>query len=190
MNVYDFDKTITTKDSTAEFLKWLIRRKPSLVRYLPAAGFAFLRHALKLADKTAAKQTLFRIFRGVDDMEASVEAFWNSHMGLIKPWYETVRKPDDVVISASPEFLIKPICERLGIGCAMASVVDPETGVYSGVNCHGAEKVRRFYEAFPNGHIECFYSDSLIDGPLAAEADLAFLVTGESTRPWPEVKKR
>ena len=27
----------------------------------------------------------------------------------------TDKKDDDIIISASPEFLLKPICERLGI---------------------------------------------------------------------------
>ena len=39
----------------------------------------------------------------------------------------------------------------------MASKVDMHSGKYSGVNCHGKEKVKRFYEAFPDGKIDNFY---------------------------------
>ena len=68
----------------------------------------------------------------------------------------------------------------------MGSIVDKKTGKYSGPNCDNAEKVRRFYERFPDGVIEEFYSDSLIDTPLARVAETAFLVKGDDLLPWPE----
>ena len=77
-------------------------------------------------------------------------------------------------------------CALLGIRTCIASRVDPQTGKYDGLNCHGAEKVRRFREAFPDGVIERFYSDSLSDTPLARLASEAFLVSGEKLSPWPK----
>ncbi|MBQ7745742.1 MAG: polysaccharide biosynthesis protein GtrA, partial [Ruminococcus sp.] len=58
------------------------------------------------------------------------------------------------------------------------------TGIYDGVNCHGKEKVRRFYEVFPDRKIEEFYSDSYSDSPLAEIADKAFMVDGEKVTKW------
>ena len=66
----------------------------------------------------------------------------------------------------------------------MASRVDKHTGVYSGINCHGKEKVRRFREKFPQGKIGEFYSDSYSDSPLAEIADKAFMVDGEKVTKW------
>ena len=80
--------------------------------------------------------------------------------------------------------MLEPICATLGIGYLMASKVDPHTGIYSGVNCHGKEKVRRFYERFPDGKIDEFYSDSYSDAPLAAIAEKAFLVKGTELKNW------
>ena len=57
-------------------------------------------------------------------------------------------------------------------------------GIYDGINCHGKEKVRRFYEMFPNGKIEEFYSDSYSDTPLAEIAEKAYIVTGEELTDW------
>ena len=91
---------------------------------------------------------------------------------------------DDVIISASPEFLLKPVCKRLKIKNLMASKVDMHSGKYSGVNCHGKEKVKRFYEAFPNGKIDNFYSDSYSDSPLAEIAEKAFMVDGDKVEGW------
>ena len=88
------------------------------------------------------------------------------------------------MISASPEFLIAPICRRLGIGTAMGSPVDIRTGRFSGPNCHGAEKVRRFRARFPEGRIDEFFSDSYSDAPLARMAKRSWLVKGERLAPW------
>ena len=102
----------------------------------------------------------------------------------MKPFYAKTRRPDDVVISASPEFLIAPACARLGVACVMGSPVDRRTGAFHGPNCHGEEKVRRFRAAFPDGQIDDFYSDSHSDYPLARIARRAILVRGDRLEPW------
>ncbi len=66
----------------------------------------------------------------------------------------------------------------------MASKVDMHSGKFSGVNCHGKEKVKRFYEAFPDGKIDNFYSDSYSDSPLAEIAEKAFMVDGDKVEGW------
>ena len=66
----------------------------------------------------------------------------------------------------------------------MASVVDKKTGIYTGENCHGKEKVRRFYERYPQGKIEEFYSDSYSDTPLAKLAKRAYIVKDEEISDW------
>ena len=108
----------------------------------------------------------------------------------VKPFYREKHREDDVVISASPEFLIRPACAQLGIRHVLGSPVDKYTGRFSGPNCHGAEKVRRFYAAFPGGRIDEFYSDSYSDQPLADLAKRAFLVRGEAVLAWDAKKRR
>lgn len=187
MNVYDFDETIFRRDSTACFYFHCLRRHPGLLRYLPSGAAAFFRHyVLHRGGKTEAKERFYRWFRAVPDMESAVSDFWSRHIGEVHKWYLAVQQPDDVVISASPEFLVRPACALLGVRTCIASHVDPQTGKYDGLNCHGAEKVRRFREAFPDGVIERFYSDSLSDTPLARLASEAFLVSGEKLSPWPK----
>ena len=104
----------------------------------------------------------------------------------VKPYYLQRKRDDDVIISASPLFLVAPAMARLGIKGVIASPVDMRTGVYSGLNCHGEEKVRRFGELYPGAEIDEFYSDSLSDSPLARLAKKAFLVKGNELLPWPE----
>ena len=90
---------------------------------------------------------------------------------------------DDLVISASPEFLLKPLEETLHI-TVIASRVSPIDGKTTGENCYHAEKVRRFREQYPDGTIEEFYSDSYSDEPLALLAEKAYIVDGETLIDW------
>lgn len=187
MRVYDFDKTIYAGDSTVHFFLFLLRRHPSLSRYLPAGALAFARFQWGDWSKTRFKERLYRLFQGVPNIDAEVRAFWQLHRDGIKAFYMAQQARDDVIISASPTFLLDPICAELGITHLLASKVDPQTGAYEGENCWGDEKVRRFLEA---GHqlseMTDFYSDSLSDAPLAQRAQRAWFVTGERLSPWPD----
>lgn len=184
MNVYDFDKTIYDGDSTVDFYFYCLRKHPSIMRYLPAQGWAALRFLLGKMNKTDFKQRFYRFLNGIADIDREVMLFWDSHIDRVKPWYRKDRQSDDVVISASPEFLLDPACKKLGIPSLMASRVDKHTGKYTGLNCYGEEKVRRYREVFGDKEISCFYSDSLSDTPLAEIAQKSFIVKGLKILPW------
>lgn len=186
MNVYDFDKTIYDGDSTVDFISWCIKKKPLLLFKLFAGVPAFGAYLCKQCEKTQFKEKFYRFLLGIPDSALWVEAFWELHADNIKDWYLRQQREDDVIISASPEFLLRPICKRLGIHTLIASQVDPDTGMYLGKNCHGEEKVRRFRKAFHDAEIDAFYSDSLSDAPMANLAKTAYLVTGDTVLPWTE----
>ena len=185
INVYDFDRTICRKDSSMLFYCFCLRRHPRILRCLPGQFAAFVRYYLfHQGTKTQMKERFYRYFHAVPDVPAEARAFWEQNgKKLIQSWYLGQKRADDVIISASPEFLLEPICRQLGVRL-IASQVDPATGQYQGLNCHGAEKVRRFYELFPGARIQCFYSDSYSDSPLAELAQTSFLVKGEALTPW------
>ena len=184
MNVYDFDNTILRGDSTARFTAYCFRRYPAIWLDLPGQAANALLFALKLRKKQVFKQRLLSYLRRIGDVDAAVAGFWARDFARIKPFYRETRRPDDVVISASPEFLIAPACARLGIEHVLGSPVDKHTGVFSGSNCHGEEKVRRFREIYPEAQIGDFYSDSHSDDPLAKLATRAILVKGDRLLPW------
>ncbi len=184
MNVYDFDNTILRGDSTFLFCLYCLRRYPAVWVDLPGQAVNGLLFLLKLRKKQDFKQRLLSFLGRIEDVDAAVEGFWRENFRRVKPFYAQTRQPDDVVISASPEFLIAPACARLGIRRAMGSPVDKHSGRFSGPNCHGAEKVRRFREVFPDAKIDTFYSDSHSDDPLAALAARAVLVRGDRLEPW------
>ncbi len=185
MNVYDFDKTIYWHDCATHFYKFVLQRKPSLSQYWPKLLKDFLNFKLKRITRTQLKETLYQYVTHLDNLEELVDEFWFHHEHLIKEWYFNQKQPDDLIISASPEFLIKPICDRLGIR-SIASRLNPETGTYEGLNCFGEEKVVRYKEVFNDTPIQEFYSDSLSDTPMAKLAVKAYIVEGQSIREWPQ----
>ena len=184
MDIYDFDGTLYRGDSTRDFLLWCMRRHPRVATTLPRAVAAAACLGLHLIDKTQFKRALYRFLPSVPDIEREVERFWTAHESRIggpcRP------QPGDLVISASPEFLLRPACERRGLPL-IASQVDPHTGAVLGPNCSGAEKVARFRERHGDASVNRFYSDSRNDDPFAAEAETAFLVNiaASTLTPWP-----
>lgn len=183
MNIFDFDGTIYNGDSTVDFFFWSLRRHPGLVRYLPSQIGGFLRYFLKRSTKTQAKENFYQFLQGID-AKKEVPLFWESHRKNIFPWYLERKAPTDIIISASPEFLLSPICEQLGVAKLLASRVDPETGHYDGINCHGAEKVRRLYDACRIRACDEFYTDSKADYPLARIADRAYMIRRGVPKPF------
>ena len=184
MNVYDFDNTILRGDSTARFCAFCLRHYPAVWVDLPGQALNALLFGLKLRKKQAFKERLLSFLRRIEDVDGAVARFWEENFCRVKPFYAETHRPDDVVISASPEFLIAPACARLGVACVMGSPVDRRTGVFHGPNCHGEEKVRRFRAAFGDAQIDEFYSDSHSDDPLAKLARRAIRVRGDRLEPW------
>ena len=184
MNVYDFDNTLLRGDSSARFFAFCLKRCPRMWPDIPAQALNALLFALHIKPKQAFKQRMFGFLKRIGDIDGVIDAFWQENLSRVKPWYRAAHRSDDVVISASPEFLIAPACARLGIAHVIGSPVDKATGRFDGANCHGQEKVRRFRAAFPDAPVENFYSDSHSDDPMAALAERAWLVRGDRILPW------
>lgn len=185
MNAYDFDNTIYDGDSTVHFVLWCARRYPRALWHLLGTLPSGARFALGRMDKTAFKQRMFGFLRYVPDADAEAERFWAEHIGRIKPFYLLQRREDDLIISASPEFLLRPAMRRLHINRLIASRVDKRTGRYDGLNCDGEQKRARLLQERPDAAIEAFYSDSPNDAPLAQMARQAYMVRGGEITHWP-----
>lgn len=138
------------------------------------------------------KQAFYAFLPIVDNVEDAVNAFWATSKTQSR-WIEGVVKrarPGDIVVSASPEFLLRKVCNDMELKL-IASKVDPQTGHLIGPNCRGSEKVRRVKEAEAELEIELpfseFYTDSLVDSPMASMSKRAFLVKRGRIEPF-EVK--
>lgn len=184
MNVFDFDKTIYKNDSSIDFYIFSLIRHPSIIKYLPYQKLALLKFLFGVISKTKMKESFYCFFKGIKDIDKEVELFWNKNSKKINQWYLDMKKDDDVIISASPTFHLKPICKKLGIKVIIASEVDKKTGKYTGLNCWGEEKVNRFRSLYENTTPERFYSDSYSDSPMAKISKKAFIVKGNKIIPW------
>lgn len=188
MNVYDFDKTVYDGDSTIDFYIYCLKESPGLVRYLPVQLWGALLYILGIYSKVRFKENFFSFLRSLDNRDEVIEGFWEFHEVKIRDWYKKRRMNSDVIISASPEFLLAPMCKKLGVNTLIASKVDFRTGMYDGENCEGQQKVERLNCVFPKYEIEEFYSDSLQDAPLAELARQSYLVNGANIVLWAEYR--
>lgn len=186
MNAYDFDQTIYQPDSSYSFVMFCLKRHTlAVLKTLPRVGASGLRLLMKRARVKEVKERVFSFLKDIEDVDGEVAAFWQQHRANIEPWYLSQRQDDDLIISASPEFLLRPIAEELGVEL-IATVMDKHTGKILGENCHDSEKVRRFREVYGDVSPERFYSDSLSDSPMAEISQSAFLVDKGAISPWPE----
>lgn len=184
MNVYDFDGTIYDGDSTIDFYIYCLKNDIKIIRFLPYQCMGTLMHFISRKDKTKYKEMFYIFLKSLGNPEKLVADFWINHMCKIKEWYLYQQKEDDVIISASPEFLLWPVCEKINVKYLLASEVSINTGKYKGRNCRGKEKVNRFKASFPACEINKFYSDSKSDLPLAMLADESYICKGNNIVKW------
>lgn len=183
MNIYDFDGTIYDGDSSIDFFKYCLKNnKKILFDIFPICISIFL-YIIKIYKKEQMKSSFFRFLKRIP-VKKFVDSFWDENEYKIKSFYKKQRKTTDIVISASPEFLLKPIANKYNF-TLIGTIVDIHTGKIIGRNCHGENKVDRLKKI---GITKCnnFYSDSLIDTPCAKIAKNAFIVKKEKIVKWSE----
>ena len=182
---FDFDGTLTTRDSFTAFLRWragparyvagLGGLTPELVNYL----FKRDRGRIKAA---AALKFLGRASR--DEIETWARNFAESHArrllrpDAVKAWrYWRDRGARLTIVTASPEEIVAPFARGLGadllLGSRLAFDADGRfTGKLEGDNCRGQEKVRRLRQAYGEDmRLEAAYGDT--------EGDKAMLTVAE-----------
>ena len=177
INGYDFDETIYDGDSSVDFFKYSLKRNKKVLLQAPIQVFGLILYILKIIDKTKFKEYIFSFLKRINNIDDYIEDFWDIHYNKIKPWYLNQKKKTDVIISASPEFLLKPLEKKLNV-LIIASKVDKKTGEFLSKNCHDYEKISR-YEKVSKKKMKAFYSDSVkSDRAMFEYAKEAYLVTG------------
>lgn len=183
LNVFDFDNTIYDGDSSIDFYIYVLRNNISLIRYLPIQMYGMLMYKLKIKSKEYFKEKYFSFLKGIKDIDLKVQDFWNKNEKKIK--YNLFNKKKNiVVISASPEFILDPICKAIGVKKLIATKVNKKTGEFLGKNCYGVEKVKRLNKEYKNYVINEFYSDSVSDKFLAEISKKSFLVNKNKVKEW------
>jgi phosphatidylglycerophosphatase C len=190
---FDFDGTITTKDTLLEF----IRFNKGSVRL--AWGFLInspwlLAMKAKIISNQVAKQRILTFFfakRSLSSFDEQCDAFSRDILpGLIRP--KALHEIDRlltagftvVIVSASPENWIRQWAENIGASLiATRLAIHPDrhgaprlTGRIDGVNCHGEEKVNRIRQRFalPDYSEVYTYGDTNGDKPMLRLGTAAF----------------
>jgi len=176
INAYDFDKTIYDGDCTIDFYLFCLKKNKMIIFLLPIQFYGFILYKFKIKEKEYFKEKFFIFLKTFDDIDNIIEEFCDKNFYKIKNWYLNQKKGTDLIISASPYFLIKKMCDKLKIENVIASNVDKKTGEFLSKNCYGKEKVIRFKQKFKNKRIKNFYSDSMSDKPMMQLANNAYLV--------------
>lgn len=179
MNAYDFDKTIYKGDSSTDFFVYMIFSRPYLLLFFPWYLLILALYGCKAISKKKTKECLFFFVPWYKNIEKIVDKFWQKHANGIKEWYAIQRTDDDVIVSASLSFILKPIMETLNIRYWAATNFDTKSGKIIGENCYGEQKIIEFSKLFELKKLDSFYSDSLSDLPIMEKAKKAYLVDGD-----------
>lgn len=174
--LYDFDVTIYDGDSSVDFFKFCLKKDKKNYKILPKLAIKFLAYKSKNITDTELKEYIFSFLENFKNIDIVVKEFWETHESKIKNFYLEKKHNQDIIISASPEFLLKPICQKLKVKDLIASDVDKTTGKFKKPNNRGEEKVKEFYKKYPKAEILEMYSDSLHDKPLLDLAKKSYFV--------------
>ena len=182
---FDFDGTLTTKDSFLAFLKW----RTGAVRY--AAGMAQLTPSLVQfafhRDRERLKAAAVGVFlKGVSRFKLEHDArrfaeyvgptlFRSDALATWRRW--RAKGARCVIVTASPDLVVGPFARGLGadtlIGTQLAfDEHDRVTGAFTTPNCRGPEKVRRLKEMFGEDvRLAAAYGDTAGDREMLGIAD-------------------
>ena len=167
---FDFDGTITSKDTLAEIIKFH-KGKAAYNTGLIILSPVIIAYKLKILSNHKAKEIMLRYFFGgmlINKFnEICVKFTKNVLPGLLrKQALETIRNHIEnqtkvVVVSASPINWVKPWCDQYNLDCIATclEVKDNKlTGKISGENCSGHVKVHHIKNAYELKNYSTIYA--------------------------------
>ena len=179
MNVYDFDNTLYDGESGIHLFFFYLKKRPRLVRYAPQVllGVIDYKRGKITFDQAITRSgwVLRPFLEGIADYRADAREFWDKHAHRLRPFYKHLHRPDDLIISASPEQSLREVCARLGVERYIGSVINEETSTLE-FACFRENKVTAFRKRYPGQRIDNFYTDSMNDKPLMDISEHVFLV--------------
>ena len=191
MNIYDFDDTLFEGDSSVRFIKYSITKHPFRVLWCFVKALKEgIKYLFKKSNIGFIKSELFSFVKYIKNLDEYMNEYVLKHEKYIKKFYLEQKKDDDVVISASFDFIVRPFCESLGIKHIIATKYDTKKGKIIGKNCKGKEKIIRFNQIFQKPNVNEAYSDSLTDIPMFEIAKKGFVVKGEELIPYEKVNQK
>jgi len=186
--LFDFDGTLTTKDSMADFIKFAVGA-PSYYFGLLLLSPILVAFKLKLIRNDTAKEKLISyFFKGWDSTHFEHVADQYSLKRIDKilkseamkriTWHQN-QGHKVVIVSASMEYWLRKWCAQKHIELIATHLEisgGKLTGKFAGKNCHGDEKVTRIRQAINLSEFECIfaYGDSSGDTAMLELANKSY----------------
>ena len=186
--LFDFDGTITTKDSLVKFIQYAVGKRRYYVGLVMISPMLML-YMLKFIPNDIAKQRLIsHFFRGwdIDDFHKIATNYANEQIDLITRlaaikqlrWHQE-RGDKVVIVSASVECWLKSWCDRYNIDLIATKLQIKDnklTGKFDTPNCYGIEKVNRIKAIYNIKDYKKIYAygDSSGDKDMLSLADESF----------------
>jgi len=186
--LFDFDGTITTRDSLPDFIQYAVG-KPAYFVGLLILSPVLIPYLAGLISNNVAKQKLLSwFFKGwqIDRFQQYAERYSQQQIDKIlrpeamqKLYWHQQQGDRVIVVSASMENWLNSWCEnhKLELLSTHLATADGRlTGEFSTANCHGDEKARRIRELLDLNDFEIIYAygDSNGDKAMLALAHEAF----------------
>lgn len=187
---FDFDGTLTTKDTLLEFIRFA-KGSGQMFRGFLLFSPLLLLMKLHLYPNWKAKQQVFSYFfkgMNIDDFNALCTHFAEQNKHLLRPaGIEKVRQAIEeeqaivLIISASIDNWVRPFFDEIDkkiqvLGTQIETKEGCLTGQFTTKNCYGQEKVNRLTALYP--HREAYdliaFGDSRGDKELLDFADKGF----------------
>ena len=186
MNVFDFDNTIYNGESTLDFYFFCVKHHPRLIRFVFIVLIKLVKYKMCLISEdellALCKKYVKAFLADCPDAKQLAEIFWEKNICRIKNFYKEIHNENDIVISASFGFMLRPAMSKLGIKRFVCSEVNLENGSIDRL-CFRKNKLHLFKEMYGDEVIENFYTDSLNDLSFMKLATCkAYLVKGNSIR--------
>lgn len=186
---FDFDGTLTTKDTLLEFICYACGKRRLWTGLLLFSPILVLMK-LQFYPNWKAKQQFFsHFFKGmkIEEFDAVCRRFAEENAALMRPnGLAVIRKALDegssvIVISASIDNWVRPFFaafgDRVQVSCTQIDVRhDRVTGKFLTKNCYGREKVKRIERAFPrrSTYELIAFGDSMGDKKMMEYADKSY----------------
>lgn len=179
MKVFDFDNTIYRGESSVDYAFYMIRHNKKIIRYVPTILFSLAGYKLCLLSKEKLEGIINDFCAGVLDGTESpvdfVKPFWEANAHKLNREMLSLISPDDVIISASPIFLIEGIRDMLNTDQIVGTEVDFARKKITWFN-FGKNKVKRYKTLYGDRTIDAFYTDSYNDKEMMAISRKVFIV--------------
>ena len=186
VNCFDFDGTLTTRDTLLSLIAFS-RGRSGLLRCLLRYSPQLVLMKLGLYANWRVKELVFgHCFGGlpIQEFEAICRQYAHSHRHLLRPaamnYIEKVLAEGSqvLVVSASMETWVRPFFtdERIKVTGTRPEVADGRlTGRLDGRNCYGEEKVERIRQLYPDrtAYTLIAFGDSRGDREMLSYADEA-----------------